>query len=407
VLAKTSFYIRRATTYGGRNLLELGIRLERCLKQRIFGLLVGGVSGQAIDPASLDLSRCRRVLLVRVNFRMGNLLLLTPALGALRQALPHARIDVLCYDAFAALLAHHPDVDHVLGVHRRMLFNPWKLARLVRTLRRAQYDLVVEGARGGSFLGAFLAAASGGRRRAAAAESRYQGFFNVRVPRRPDVEHKVDLLLAFLADLGIPPATRALKVVLTDAERAAAGARWRELGLARGGPTIGIIVGARRRKQLPPQQLVELIRRLQLRPGLAVVLFAGPEEREEEMKLRRDLAGAVVVAPQLGVRDFAALLSWCTLVVTGDTGPMHLAAAVGTPTVAVFHNTDAACYAPRGPLHRAVQASAQDTIGRVLGAVEDILAQGDRGGFGPDAVPAGPVHPPMPASARRAPAPGS
>ena len=149
-------------------LLELGIRLERWLKQRVFGLLLGGSSGHTIAPASVDLSRCRRVLLVRVNFRMGNLLLITPAIAALRQALPDARIDVLCYDAYAALLAHDPDVDHTLGLRRRMLFNPWTFARLVRTLRRTQYDLVLEGARGGSFLGAFVAAMSGGRDRAAA-----------------------------------------------------------------------------------------------------------------------------------------------------------------------------------------------------------------------------------------------
>jgi heptosyltransferase-3 len=381
--------------------LELGIRFERWLKQRVFGLLVGGASPHAVDPSSLDLSRCHRVLLVRVNFRMGNLLLVTPALCALRQALPRARIDVLCYDGFAALLAHDPDVDHVLGVHRRMLLNPWTLARVVWTLRRAHYDLVVEGARGGSFLGAFFAAASGGRLRAAAAGSRYQGFFNVRVPRSPDLEHKVDLLLAFLADLGIPPVTRALRVVLTDAERAAAETHWRSWGLASGGRAIGVVVGARGRKQWPPEQLVELIKRLQLRSGLKVVLFAGPEERDEAIRLGHELAGAVVVAPQLGVRDFAALLSSCALVVSRDTGPMHLAAAVGTPTVGVFDTTNPGCYAPRGSRHRAVQVSAEDTIGRVLAAVEDILALREPDRFGPDGVPARPVPPPS----RRVPTP--
>ena len=388
-------------------MLELGIRLERWLKQRVFGLLLGGSSGHTIAPASVDLSRCRRVLLVRVNFRMGNLLLITPAIAALRQALPDARIDVLCYDAYAALLAHDPDVDHTLGLRRRTLFNPWTFARLVRTLRRTQYDLVIEGARGGSFLGAFVAAMSGGRHRAAATGSRYQVFFNVRVPRRPNVEHKVNLLLAFLEDLGIPPATRAMKVVLTDTERAAAAARWRDWGLAGGGPVIGIIVGARRGKQWPPGQLVELVRRLQLLPGLAVVLFAGPEERDEAIGLHRDLAGTVVVAPQLGVRDFAAMLSRCTLVVTGDTGPMHLAAAVGTPTVAVFRTTNAQSYAPRGPLHRAIQTSSEEAIGCVVAAVEDILAQGVGDGPDPGAVPPGPVCAPTAPAARCTPAPGS
>ncbi len=81
----------------------------------------------------------------------------------------------------------------------------------------------------------------------------------------------------------------------------------------------------------------------------------------------------MVVAPQLGIRDFAALLSSCTLVVTGDTGPMHLAAAVGVPTVAVFHATRARSYAPRGPLHRAVQVDASSGIEGVRSAVGDVL----------------------------------
>ena len=60
-------------------------------------MLNRGAAVKSIDPSEIDLAGCRRVLLVRVNVRMGNLLLITPALGALRHALPHARLDVLCY----------------------------------------------------------------------------------------------------------------------------------------------------------------------------------------------------------------------------------------------------------------------------------------------------------------------
>jgi ADP-heptose:LPS heptosyltransferase len=281
---------------------------------------------------------------------------------------------VLCYDSYAALLAHNPDVDRVLGFHRRMLCNPLALGGLIRTLRRERYDLVVEGARGASFFGALLAAMSGGRYRVASAGSRYQGCFNVQVPRRANLEHKVDLLLAFLAGLGVPPVTRSLKVVLTDAERARAQACWRAWGLEASDATVGIIVGGRGRKRWPHQQLLELIRDIQARPGVAVVLFPGPEERREASRLKRDLISPVLVAPRLGIRDFAALLSYCTLVVTGDTGPMHLAAAVGVPTVAVFQRSKARSYAPRGPLDRAVQVEGARGMEGVRRAVDDALA---------------------------------
>src|SRR5262249_5653911 len=298
--------------------------------------LMGGASAKSVDPSAIDLTRCRRVLLVRVNVRMGNLLLVTPALAALRQALPDARLDVLCYDTYADLLAHDPDVDRVVGFRYRTPYNPWAFGSLVRTLRPERSDLVVEGARGASFFGALLTAVSGGRYRAGSAGSRYQRCFNVHVPRRANVEHKVDLLLAFLAGLGVPPVTRSLKVVLTDAERARAKARCRAWGLEASDATVGVIVGGRGRKRWPHGQLLELIRDIQARPGAVVVLFPGPEDRREASRLKRDLISPVLVAPRLGIRDFAALLSYCTLVVTGDTGPMHLAAAVGVPTVTMF-----------------------------------------------------------------------
>ena len=310
---------------------------------------------------------------MRVNVRMGNLMLVTPALAALGQALPHARLDVLCYDDYASLLTHDPDVDRVIGVHRRMLRSPLALARLTRTLRRERYDLVVDGARGASCFGALLTAASGGRYRAAATGSRYQRFFNVHVPRRPNLEHKVDLLLAFLAELGVPPVTRSLKVVLTDGERACAEARRREWAPTPGALTLGIVIGARGRKQWPREQLLELLQRLQTRPGLVLVLFAGPEQRGEATRLGRDLVRPVIVAPQVGIRDFAAMLGSCTLVVTGDTGPMHLAAAVGVPTVSVFHVTDPRCYAPRGPLHRAVRVDGTQGSAGVLAAIDEVI----------------------------------
>jgi heptosyltransferase III len=262
---------------------------------------------------------------------------------------------------------------------------------VVRTLRREHYDLVVEGARGASLFGALLTGVSGGRYRAGAVGSRYQAFFNVHVPRRPNVEHKVDLLLAFLQGLGVPPVTRSLKVVLTDAERARAQDCWRSWGLQASDTTVGIIVGGRGRKRWPHEHLLELIRDLQARPGVAVVLFPGPEERHEVARLNRDLIHPVLVAPQLGIRDFAALLSYCTLVVTGDTGPMHLAAAVGVPTVAVFHATKARSYAPRGPLHRAVQVDARgfdgvrSAVGDALGPAVAVRAAATKGSSTPSA----------------------
>jgi heptosyltransferase-3 len=344
------------------------------VKRTLFGLLSGGAPSQSLAPTELDLSSVRRVLLVRANFRMGNLLLITPALTALRRALPQARLDVLCFDVYAGLLEHNPDVDRTIGFNRRSLSRPRPFVALVGALRRERYDLVVDCARGASFLGAFLAAASGGHYRAAEAGSRYQRFFNVHVRREgTHVKHKVDVLRAFLEGLGVPPVTGDLRVVLTEAERERAAAAWQAWGLGADRPTVGVILGARGRKQWPRDRFLELVERLQAPGHLAVVVFAGPDEQGELRALAARFAHQVVVAPPLSVRDFAARLACCTLVVTPDTGPMHLAAAVHVPTVAVFHATHAIYYAPQGALHRAVQVNGRADVSAVLAAVTETL----------------------------------
>jgi ADP-heptose:LPS heptosyltransferase len=161
--------------------------------------------------------------------------------------------------------------------------------------------------------------------------------------------------------------------VLTDAEHAGAAAQWRAWDLPPGRPTVGVIVGARGRKGWPRAWYLELVERLQGRGELGIVLFSGPDDRPELQALAGSLGSKVIVAPPLSVRDFAALLTRCTLVVTGDTGPMHLAAAVRVPTVAVFHATHAIYYAPQGAMHRAVQAKGTGDVSAVLAAVAEIL----------------------------------
>ena len=130
--------------------MDLGKRIERRLKRRIFGLVAGRASART-NGAAVDLNSVHRVLLVRANVRLGNLLLITPAIAALHEALPHARIDVLCDAAYGCLLAADPAVNAVVPINRRIMRSPVALAGLVGGLRSTGYDLVIECARGGSF----------------------------------------------------------------------------------------------------------------------------------------------------------------------------------------------------------------------------------------------------------------
>ncbi len=352
--------------------MDLGKRTERWLKRGLFGALLG--RGREIG-GSVDLAQVKRVLVVRANFRMGNLLLVTPALAALRRALPQARIDVIAGRAYVDLLEHSPDVDGRIGIDRRVLMAPWSLLSLVRHLRRQHYDLALDGGRGSSFLGAFLVGVSGSRRRVAAADSRYDALFDVHVRLDRTSKHKVDLLLALLAGLGIETPEHALSVTLTAEEREQAAARWQALGVAPEKPAIAVNVGARGAKRWQEERVVELVRALCAEHDRPVVLLAGPEDEEHLRAMRPHLPARVVVAPRMAIRAFAAFLSQAAVLVTQDTGPMYLAAAVGVPTVALLVAPRSAVFAPRGEYDRAIFTGRTPRVPAVLEAVRVALAR--------------------------------
>lgn len=347
--------------------LSPGKRFEREFRHRVFGRLAGSPSA----PEPLDLAQVRRVLLIRANFRLGNLVLALPALPALRAALPGARIDVLCGRGFAALLEGHPDVAAVLTVDRRALAHPLRLWTLARRLRAARYDLVIDGARGSSFLGAMLTRLSAGRWRAANAGCRYEGCFNVFAPRsqRP---HKLDLLIDMLDGLGVPPVEHAPRLHLAPAELARANAHLDAWGVG-GRPRVGISMAGRSEKGFPEAEIAALANRL-AGEGCSVVVFPGPEELDRVAALRPHLGATVRVAPLLPIRDFAAVLARLDVFVTADSGPMHVAAAVGAHVVTAVRSLTAPYFIPRGPGHRAVLPDPAHPVADLAAAVAGLLA---------------------------------
>jgi heptosyltransferase III len=349
---------------------DLGKRIERRLKRAIFGWMAGTAAPGAIDPSRIQLDEIRRVLVVRPNFRMGNLLLLTPGLAALRRRLPRARIDVLSGGRYLGLLAGNPDVDGLIRVDRNT-FTPRALRRLSSCLHAAVYDLAIDGARGGSFLGAAIIGLSHSRYRVGSSDGRYRRFFNVLVPSRAGSVHKVDLFLRLLEDIGVPPVSRSTKVVLTEEEMREAEALWSSLGIAGGRRTVGINLGARGKKRVDAECMVAIARGLHA-DGVATVLFAGPEDAGTLAELRVRMPIGSRVAPPQPIRRFAALLARCDVVVTGDTGPMHLAAAVGTPTVTLVVDPRSTVYLPLGGRHRALVGGDRVTVSHALAAVREL-----------------------------------
>jgi heptosyltransferase-3 len=348
-----------------------GPAIERHLKRAVFGALAATRSRTGTLPELRDV---HRILLVRPNFRLGNLVLTTPALEVLDRAFPLARVDVLCGAAYADLFGCDPAVRATIGVTRDLHRHPVELMRLVRRLRAARYDLVIDAARGSSFLGAFFARACGGRLRVASETARYPAMFNVFVPNDTSSPHKIDLLLGLLRGLGLAVDDVAPRIVLGEDDHRRASELWRSLGLDRHPRTIGVAPGGRGLKQWPLDRVIDIVRGLHAFDRAGVVLFPGPEDRARLAAISSALPSDLAVAPVLPIRTFAALLARCDVVVTADSGPMHLASAVRTPTVTLLRSEASEYYLPRGARDRALPWLEPFSVDVVLDAVAPIVA---------------------------------
>jgi len=261
---------------------------------------------------------------------------------------------------------------------RGFVLRPWRFVALFVRLRRMSYDVAIEGAMG-SFSGGLYTYLSGARYRIGVPR-RNERLLNVRLPETP-VTHAYDGPVAFARHLGVGCADHPVYVVAQQ-ESAAARALLVALGLVTRDalrPFAALFIGGHGTKRWPRGRWVELALRLS-EAGASVVLCAGPDEASAVAALRRELAGrAHVLGPQ-PLRTFAALLSLATLVVTPDSGPMHLAAALGTPVVAVLATARSTFFQPRGPLDVAlIDPSVQQVEDAVLRSPRwEVLTTSDR-----------------------------
>lgn len=335
--------------------------------ERLFGLDALGL------PRRRLVVPVKRILLLRLE-RIGDLLMTLDAIAEVRRlAPPSAEIDLVVGSWNARLAQLIPGVTNV-----RTLDAPW-LARegeglqLRRLVGRAtsewaprNYDIAInfEGDLRSHFLMARSRApvrigfdmAGGGpllTHRVGFDPSRHTAWNALRL-----VEAAAPLLDGREAPhevLAEPSGRATIRPPREEVARAAAQLAARGLD---GRALIGLHAGGGRAiKQWPPDRFGAAVGRLATETGAAVVLTGGPGDRPMVEAARTAIPSGVPVLDLTGDVDLVPLAAWlsrCTIFVTGDTGPMHLAAAVGTPVVAVFGPSDERRYAPLVHPHRIV-----------------------------------------------------
>ncbi len=290
-------------------------------------------------------------LLVIETGLVGELLVITPTLRAIKRAYPGASITVMVSPGSAPILAGNPAVSRLLPLEKAERTGGG-LLRVAAWVRSQRFDAVL--VLHTSFRSAALAALALVRVRAGLTCEGRGWLLTHRTPRDRSA-YEVDEHLRVAGLLGIPPDGRELDLFLSDEERAAA----KELlgGLRR--PLVGLHPGASREiRRWPAERFAELGQRI-IESGRAhpVYLF-GPREQDLAETVRawceRNGAAAPMLISPSSVRMLGALFERTTAVVTNNTGPMHVATAVRVPGVFIHGPTPVDRWHPPGSASEAV-----------------------------------------------------
>ena len=292
-----------------------------------------------------EVMQLRKVLVVRVNYRIGNILFLTPMLNTLKQAYPHLSIDLLVGNqAMVGLMQPSSAINRVFAAPRALLKQPLKLRRFYQQVNANDYDLVIN-PEANSGIGHLLTRLIHARFKLGFFHPDYWCSCDLTVLDQFADQHAALKPLELLPLLSIEPSQyqRTLSLNLTEQERERGLSVMKsQLKSEQTRVKIALFRDARGDKKLPQQWWMELVNQLaEQSKDIDIIDIQAPN------------------LPQLGIqqghamgfsnlRDLACFISAMDVFVSADTGPMHLASASGCRLISLFNVTSAQKYGPLG-----------------------------------------------------------
>ena len=306
-----------------------------------------------------------KVAIVKLS-SIGDVVHALPVAAALKRSSADTRVTWIAEAREATLLRGHPDVDEVIVADTR----GWRRDRpgvgamrealgVARDVRARRFDVALD-LQGLMKSGMLTALTRAPRRLGFAAPFRREWpsgvFTNARVSPPAEARHVVDQYLAVLRPLGIAPGPVEFRLPREWKAEARADDVLREAGIKPHDRLVLINPGAGRAdKRWPVTRFCELARRLTDEAAARIAVLWGPGEDDDARAIAAAATGALV-APSTTLPELAALTRRARLLVAGDTGPLHIAAAVGTPCVGLYGPTSGLRNGPYGAGHRVLQA---------------------------------------------------
>jgi len=353
-------------------------RRDRWLKRLLEHTLRPFFHRPKMDLERIRQERPRRVLIVRQHNQMGDMLCAVPALRAIRESFPEARTALVTAPVNDQVVRGNPYLDEILLFDKvRVRSSPRHAWRFLKKLRAFRPDLaIVLNSVSYSGTSSWIAVFSGAKR-IIGGDSRPFGWsfsqwlYNLEMPTQAEITgHAIDHSLAPLKAIGITTADRSTVLVLDEEDHRRARAFLDSVGSP---PWAAVHPGAgKEANRWPPERFAAVVHKLR-GLGWSVWCVEGPADREATRQLQAMLDRPVPVLGQVSVRTVAAALSVSRLALVNDTGIMHVAGAVGTPTLALFGPTPAASWKPPGEHVRALESPDGRMEGLTLEAVWNAL----------------------------------
>jgi ADP-heptose:LPS heptosyltransferase len=290
------------------------------------------------------------VLVIRLR-SIGDVVLTLPALQALHDWRPDLRIQMLVEPLCVPLVEGHPAIAEVIVLR--------KFWDTIRQLRPRHFAIAFN--MHGGPTSAFLTRLSGAAVRVCWAQRQFSSFYNVQVPIHFPVagraemhtaEHRLQqFLYTGLPEKPLPPATVYVNANAADLVRQ----KLAEQGISPGAPYAVLRPGASQaNKRWPVQRFAGIARWLQEAHGIATVVNLGPGEEQIRDDVKKHFASAVIMS-DLDLRGLIALLAGSCLFLGNDTGPTHIAAALGKKCVVIFGASDSKVWSPWKAEYRLVE----------------------------------------------------
>ena len=309
----------------------------------------------------LALGRAPKILIIRLDERVGNLIMLTPTLSSLKRHFEQCHITLLAQPAAQSILIHHPDLDELIVFRKKNIWGHDGPLKTILRIRQKKYDLVIDGGNptDPSTTQSILTRFSGGQHTLGFAHGPFAELYTAPHTLNPKIHHEIDMRLNLLEAL---PGIKLLRQ--TSLGKMGANTVNNNLesivSAMRQDKYLLINCGARLSEKSLSAKNYAQIAKMALQKRFHVILTYGPSETEIAQAIKK-IEKDCHLAPKTNLPELALLMQHATAIVACDTGPMHIGVAMKTPTTGIFVTTSPKRYGYTEGMHRVLDMNSKQT----------------------------------------------